>query len=134
MIEPYCFVDTAFFIRYLSRDIEPLATTAASFFAAIERGELTAQTSDTVVLETTFVMTKQYRVDRMSLAQELISLLSLDGLLLPRKLLVLEALSLWSTRRRLSYADSLHLVIAKHSGHKRIANHSTRGWIGRCPA
>ena len=63
MSEPYCFIDTAFLIRHLTKDVEPLATYAGSLFAAIEREELTVQTSVTVVLETIYVMTTQYHAE-----------------------------------------------------------------------
>ena len=121
MSEPYCFIDTAFVIRQLTRDVEPLSTYASALFAAIEREELTAQTSVTVVLETIYVMTTQYHAGRIELAEGLASLLALDGIELAGKRHVLEALQLWALIRRLSFADAYHLVLTKYSLHKRIA-------------
>ena len=121
MSDPYCFIDTAIIVRYLTRDVEPLALQAEALISAIERGEIVAELSVTVVLETIFAMKTQYGADRSSLADALMSLLALKGLRLTDKRQVIEAVGLWGKVRRLSFPDALHLVLANHSAHKRIA-------------
>ena len=122
MSDPFCFIDTAILVRYLTRDVEPLASQAEALISAIERGEIVAELSVTVVLETIFAMTTQYGVDRTSLADALISLLALEGLRLSDKRQVIEAVGLWARVRRLSFPDAFHLLLASHSAHKRIAS------------
>ncbi len=122
MSDPYCFIDTAILVRYLTRDIEPLASQAAALISAIEHEEIAADISVTVILETIFVMTTQYGADRATLADALISLLALDGFHVPDKQKVIEAVRLWERVRRLSFPDAFHLVLASHSVHKRIAS------------
>ena len=122
MSDPYCFIDTAILVRYLTRDVEPLATQAAALVSAIEQEEIAAEISVTVILETIFAMTTQYRADRAMLADSLTSLLALDGLHLPDKRHVIAAVQLWGRVRRLSFPDAFHLVLASHSVHKRIAS------------
>jgi predicted nucleic acid-binding protein len=119
--DPYCFIDTAILVRYLTRDVEPLATQSATLISAIEREEITAELSVTVVLETIFAITTQYGADRATLADALLSLLALNGLHLADKRHVIEAVQLWGRVRRLSFPDAFHLVLASHSKHKRIA-------------
>ena len=122
MSEPSCFVDPAFVVRHLTHDVEPLASIATSLFSAVERGDLTVQMSETVVLETIYALTTQYGIDRLKVAPSLSGLIELDGIVLPSKRYILEALRLWIERRRLSFADAYHLVLASHSSHRRIAS------------
>jgi predicted nucleic acid-binding protein len=119
--DPYCFIDTAILVRYLIRDVEPLASQAAALISAIEREEIAAELSVTVILETIFAMTTQYGADRETLADALVSLIALDGLHLRDKRQVIEAIQLWGRVRRLSFPDAFHLVLASHSKHRRIA-------------
>ena len=122
MSESYCFIDTAFVVRHLTHDVEPLASIATSLFSAVERGDLIVEMSETVVLETTYALTTKYGIDRIHVAPGLAGLIELDGILLPHKQPILEALSLWVERRRLSFADAYHLVLASRSSHRRIAS------------
>ena len=122
MSDPYCFIDTAILVRYLTRDVEPLASHAKALISAIEREEIVAELSVTVVLETIFAMTTQYGADRNLLTNSLISLLALEGLRLSDKRQVIEAVGLWGRVRRLSFPDAFHLVLASHSTHRRIAS------------
>jgi predicted nucleic-acid-binding protein len=119
--EVYCYIDTAILIRYLTRDIEPLASQAAELISAVERDEIAAELGVTVILETIFAMTTHYGADREMLAEALTSLLALDGLRVVSKERVIEAIQLWAKVRRLSFPDAVHLVETRHSAHKRIA-------------
>ena len=121
MSETYCFIDTAILVRHLTRDVEPLASQAAAFFSAIERDEISAELGITVILETIFVMTTKYGANREMLAEGLISILALEGLRIPDKPQVIEAIRLWAKVRRLSFPDAVHLTMTRHSTHKRIA-------------
>lgn len=126
MSEPFCFIDTAILVRYLTRDVEPLALQAAALISAIEHDEVAAEISVTVILETIFAMTTQYAADRATLADILVTLLVLEGLRLPDKRHVIEAVQLWGRVRRLSFPDAYHLVLTSHSEHKRIATFDKR--------
>lgn len=95
---------------------------AHDLFHAIQRDELVVETAVTVVAETIHVMTTTYGVGRTSLVEGLGALLALDAILLPGKRQVLEAMQLWARIRRLSFPDAFHLVLARHSTHKRIAS------------
>lgn len=122
MRDPFCFIDTAILVRYLTRDVEPLASQAGSLVAAVEREEISVQLSVTVILETVYAMTTHYGADRASLADGLSSLLALKGMLIPDKAAAIEALHLWANIKRLSFPDAYHLVLASHTDHKQIAS------------
>ena len=122
MNEPFCFLDTNIFIRHLTNDIESQSRVAQRLFEAIEQEDISAETSVTVIFETIYVMSGQYKADRETLAGALISLLKPDGIIVPSKHQVIKALELWSRTQRLSFADAYHLVLTSTLPHQTIAS------------
>jgi predicted nucleic acid-binding protein len=121
-VDSSCFLDTNIFVRYLAGDHEQQTPIATRIIEAIEEGRLMADTSDTVIFETIFTMTSWYKAERSDLANGLAAILSLNGIRLPTKRHVLDALELWVSFRRLSFADAYHLVLTSNTGHKTIAS------------
>ena len=121
-MESFCFLDTNFLVRYLAGDHEQHTPIATRLIESIEAGRLTVDTADTVIFETIFTMTSWYKAERADLADSLGILLSLDGVRLPTKRQVLDALDLWVRFKRLSYADAYHLVLTSSTNHRRIAS------------
>ena len=121
-MESSLFLDTNIFVRDLAGDHAEHTPIAIRIIDAIEKGRLAADTSDTVIFETIFAMTSWYKAERAELAQGLAVLLSLDGIRLATKRHALDALELWTTFRRLSFADAYHLVLTSATPHKRIAS------------
>jgi uncharacterized protein len=119
-VDPSCFLDTNIFVRYLAGDHEQHTPIATRIIEAIEEGRLVADTSDTVIFETIFTMTSWYKADRSDLAEGLAAIISLDGIRLPSKRQMLDALELWVAFGRLSFADAYHLVLASKTEHKTI--------------
>lgn len=114
------FLDTNAFVRYLAGDHDQHTPIATRVFEAIEAGHLAADTSDTVIFETIFTMTFWYKANRSDLADGLAAILTLEGIRLSSKRQVLDALELWVSHRRLSFADAYHLVLTSDTAHKRI--------------
>ena len=121
-MEPYCFLDTNVFVRYLAGDHEEHTAIAQTMIQAIEAGHTIVESSDTAIFETLFTMSSRYKADRVELAASLAALLSLDGIRLPTKRRLLEALDLWTSFRRLSFADAYHLILTAHTPRRTIAS------------
>jgi predicted nucleic acid-binding protein len=82
-------------------------------FARIARGELVVQTADTVLFEAAYTMERVYHVPRGDIRDALVSILRLDGVLLPRKELYPDLLDLFVQYKSISFADCYHAVLAR---------------------
>ena len=58
------FLDTNVILRHLLQDHPNHSQRATTYFTLIERGEIQARTTDTVVFETVFTLERTYRVPR----------------------------------------------------------------------
>ena len=121
MTSPVAFVDTNFFARFLLDDHDVQSPLTREAMQAIESGRSIAETSATVIFELVYVLNKIYGLERVAVCDLLADLLSLSGLVLPQKPLILKALGLWRDISAISFADAFHLVIAASSSHQRIA-------------
>lgn len=110
------FLDTNIFVRYLARDHPEHSPLAKQLFEQIERGEVRVFFTDSVIFETVFTLQSFYRVPRQEIADGLLRLLRLPGLMTADKALLRETFLLWVARSNLSYADCFHLVTAKSMG------------------
>ncbi len=110
------FLDTNILVRYLAEDHPEHSPLARQLFEQIERGEVRVFLTDTVIFETVFTLQSYYRVPRQEIADGLLRLLRLPGLITADKALVHETFILWVARTSLSYADCFHLVTAKAMG------------------
>ena len=120
-MEPTCFLDTNFLVRFLAADHAVHTPIARHLIEEVENGRLAVDISDTVIFETVFTMTSRYGADRIGLANSLGNILSLEGIRLSSKRDLLKAMELWTQYRRLSFADAYHQVLASNCSHKRIA-------------
>ena len=116
------FLDANIFIRYLASP-----TTAADarrhracsrLFQSIERGEVLATTSQVVVHEVLYVMTssRHYGFTNANAAALLKAPMTLRGMHLHDKTLVLDAMSLFEAHEFLDFSDALTMVLAQHQG------------------
>lgn len=126
------FLDTNIFVRYLLDDHTRHSPLARDFFSAIQTGELVAETSTSVVFEVVFLLNKRFGIERNRIAAELGDTLSMTGLQLPGKSVVLEALELWVRFGRISFPDALHLLFTSRTKHQRIASFD-KGMSGCVP-
>src|SRR5262249_55120093 len=62
-----------------------LSPKTTAILTKIEPGELTVRTADTVVFETVFSLQRGYKVPRTQIAQAVLPLLELPGIILPGK-------------------------------------------------
>lgn len=118
------FLDANVFLRYLVRPDDPQNRTshdaAAALFAAIERGDEEATTSEAVIAEVAFVLTSQrhYQLRAGEAAAFLMTILRLPGMKLPRgrKRLYSRAAEIWTDRPALGFVDALTAATVEQSG------------------
>lgn len=104
-------VDANLFLRFITRP-QPgaaprLFVTADALFTAVGAGELEYTTSDAIVAEVVWVLTKTYEFPREAVRRPMRSLLNLPGCRMPTKNLCVEALDAWAVNPKLSFIDAL---------------------------
>lgn len=81
------FLDTNILLRYLLNDDEKKAQACLQLFSQIAKNELQVWTSDLVIAEVVFVLSnkKTYNFERTKIAESLLPLLLLPGIILANK-------------------------------------------------
>jgi predicted nucleic acid-binding protein len=109
------FLDANFFLRHFVQPATPeekaMQDVASALFAAIERGEEDATTTEVVLHEVCYVLAskKYYALPTADIAAYLGPVLRMAHLRLPRgeKRLYLRALDIYAARPALEYADAI---------------------------
>lgn len=114
------FVDTSILVRYLVQDIPDQAARAVHLFSLVASHEVRVFLSETVILETTYVLTKVYGVSRAVVSSLLAEVLELEELVLPNKSIVQATLRYWASQGPLSFADCYHLALTADLGLNEI--------------
>lgn len=107
-------LDTNVLVRHFTNDHTEHSPRATALIRDIANGNLQVRLSDTIVFETVFTLERHYRIPRPIIRDGLLTLLSLPGIELPGKRLYQDVFQLWVERSGLSFADSYHLLLAKH--------------------
>ena len=113
-------VDTSVLVRYLVQDIPDQFARAVDLFSQVAAHQVRVVLSETVILETTYVLTKIYGVSRADAGALLADILDLEELLLHNKPIVQEALRNWAVQGPLSFADCYHLALTADLGLSEI--------------
>lgn len=112
------FLDTNIFLRHLTRDVPEKAAACEALFYAIETGDQQAWTSDLVVAELVFVLGAKsgngYGLSREEIAQGLLPLLTLPGLLLPSKRFYPRIFELY-IQHRIDFVDAFNAALVEVS-------------------
>lgn len=118
------FLDTNVFLRHLRHDDPVLSPNATAIFSRIEQGKIQVRTSDTVIFETVFTLQRSYKQSRDRIAEALLPLIELPGILLPGKTLYHQAFALYRTGR-LGFADCYHVALMQRLGITEIFSFDT---------
>lgn len=92
--------------------------TADALFTAVGMGELKYTTSEAIVAEVVWVLTKTYKFPRETVRRSMRSLLNLPGCRMPTKNLCVDALDAWAANPKLSFIDALIARLAESGGHE----------------
>jgi predicted nucleic acid-binding protein len=107
------FIDTNVFLRFLTGDDAAKAEACRALLTRIGSNQEDAFTSETVVAEVFYVLTRSrggYRVDRVELAQRMRPLLHMSGMAMPAKTGVLRALEVYEAHPDLDFEDALSVA------------------------
>jgi predicted nucleic acid-binding protein len=113
------FLDTNILLRHLRADDPVLSPKATAIIQAIEEGKLRARTSDLVVFEAVYTLNRSYRVPKDKIAENLLSLLQLPGILLPKKRRYHQVFAIY-VGQNIAFADAFHAVLMEELGIKQV--------------
>lgn len=85
---------------------------ATAILSRIEQGKLRVRTADTVIFETVFTLQRGYKVPREQIAQAVLPLIELPGVILPGKRAFREVFARYITTP-MGFADCYHLVMMR---------------------
>lgn len=100
------FIDTNVFVRFLVNDDPKQFQHVKKLFEAIEAGSIKPYTSNIVVLELVYVLTRIYKVKRSKALDDINTLLQLRNLTVVEKSNTKKALK-WANEVNIKYADLL---------------------------
>jgi predicted nucleic acid-binding protein len=91
------FVDTNIFLRYLTKDDPDKAQACFKLFKQAEANQITLVATETVIAEVVYVLSSKrtYNLPRDQIRARLYPLLTLQGLRLPQRRMVLRAIDLY---------------------------------------
>ena len=104
------FLDTNILLRHLLHDVPDQSARYTAYLQRVERGEVQVRTADTVIFETVFTLQRTYKVPRADIAQALLPLIELPGIVLPNKRRFRTAFDLYLSLN-LPFADAYHAAV-----------------------
>ncbi len=120
------FLDTNIFLRHLTKDDPQKARACFALVEAIERGRLSAWTSDLVIAELVFVLSRKdtYNLSREVIRDILLPLINLPGLKLPHKRMYHHVFELY-TSLPIDYVNAYHAALMEHRGQLELYSYDT---------
>jgi predicted nucleic acid-binding protein len=104
------FLDTNVLLRHLRADHAEHSPRATAYLERIEREELKVRTADTVIFETVFTLERSYRQPKAAIRDALLPLITLPGIVLPRKRRFQTAFTFY-VDLNISFADAYHAAL-----------------------
>jgi predicted nucleic acid-binding protein len=118
------FLDTNVFLRHLRQDDPVLSAKATAIFRRIEQDELRVHTSEIVVFETVFTLQRLYKHSKDRIADAVLPLLELKGIVLPRKRIYRKVFALYR-ETSLGFADCYHVAFVEQLQTSEILSFDT---------
>jgi uncharacterized protein len=104
------FLDTNILLRHLLSDHPEHSPKATAFLSRIEQGQERVRTADTVIFETVFTLQRHYRIPKARIAETVLPLIELPGIVLPGKRKFRKVFALY-VEQNLPFADAYHAVL-----------------------
>ena len=112
MKKNFYLIDTNIIIRFLTQDHKELSEKSTEIFKKIEKGEIRAKITESVVAEVVYVIMKIYGKDRAFTANTIKKILDLKGIVNRDKNQLKRALNIFANQK-IDIVDSLLLSQAK---------------------
>lgn len=113
MKKNFYLIDTNIIIRFLTKDNKEFSEKSAEIFKKIEKGEIRAKITESVLAEIVYVITKIYGKDREFTANTIKKILDLKGIVNRDKSQLKKALNIFANQK-IDIVDSLLLSRAKN--------------------
>jgi predicted nucleic acid-binding protein len=107
------FVDTNIFLRYFTADVPDMAEKSRKLIESLETGRVEGETSDLVIAELVWVLESFYKLEREEIYRKISFVISLRGLKLSNRRLLMEALEDYVTKR-VDFIDSYNAAYMRH--------------------
>ena len=121
-----CFLDTNVLVYHLMQNHADHAPRSSRLVDRLATGEDVAWCSSTVILETTFVLERGFRISRSDIHDPLRELVTLPAITFEHRGAILDALEFWRDNAPLSFADCYHLALTKHLDLERLCTFDER--------
>lgn len=118
------FLDTNVLLRHLRQDHFTLSPKATSIIARIEQGDITVRISDIVIFETVFTLQRTYKQSRDRIADAILAIIQLPGIILPGKRHYHKVFALYR-QGPLGFADCYHIVFMQRLGITEVLSFDT---------
>lgn len=106
------FIDTNYFLRFLLSDVDSQYKEAKNFFLKSSDGEFKTFTSTIVIFEVCWVISGQFKKDKVKIYDVLIKLLNFQFIEIENHDLIIRALDIY-LKSNLGLVDCYNLVYAK---------------------
>ena len=113
------FLDTNVLLRHLRQDHPAHSPRATALLMRIEQGEVRVRLSDLVIAETVFTLQRSYRVPKAQIAQTLLDLLNLPGIVVGSKRRLKAVLDLYVSLN-IPFPDAYQAVQMRQVGSTQI--------------
>ncbi len=110
-------------LRHLRQDDPILSSKATAILYRIEEGTLQARTSDAVIFETVFTL-QRYKQPRDRIAEAIVPLIELPGIVLPGKRHYRKVFALYQSSP-LGFVDCYHVALMQRLGLGEILSFDT---------
>src|SRR5579871_5261439 len=121
------FIDTNIIIRLLTGDDPERQAACAALFAHIEKGDITATTSDIVIAECVFVLSspRLYNLSHQEVAALLTPLLQLFSFTVRNRQILLRALRIFADTQKLDFEDAHTIATLEQAKTTQLLSYDT---------
>ena len=113
-------IDTNIIIRFLIGDHKEHLEIATRLFEEVEDGSKEIVILDSVLMETFFVLTKFYKLEKNEVIDDLKTILSLRGVINSDKLVLFETLNIIASKN-IDFVDALICSKSKLEGYDKLS-------------
>lgn len=117
------FIDSNIILRHIIGDEPVQAAACRELFRAVEAGRKSVWTTNQVVAECVYVLSKTYEVERARVAALLLRLIELPGVGLEQKRVIRHAFELFVAHPKVDYDDCYHAALVLARGETAVMSY-----------
>lgn len=114
-----CFIDTAFFLHYLTNDIPELVDQMDELMLRARNGEIQLITNSLVIVELVLTLEYAYRLTRSEIQRKVLAILNTPGFMIRDTDILFRAIYLYA-QKNLDIMAAYHLAWLELLGYNRV--------------